>query len=145
MNDFSKTASDLFMQGYSCSESVINAAYNAGVIDKSLNPELINRIASPFSGAMGGHQCLCGAVASSQIILGLVYGRTSPNNDPHKIKELANEFNEEFKKKRKATCCKVLRLAQKDFPENPRQSCANIVQECAEILTAIIERSGSKI
>ena len=45
MSDFSKKAEDKFMEGYSCSESVVRAAYDEGLIDNSVSVELLTRIA----------------------------------------------------------------------------------------------------
>jgi C_GCAxxG_C_C family probable redox protein len=138
MESFSRLAADLFMQGNSCSESVVRAAISSGLCGNDLPEEVLNRIASPFSGAMGTHKCLCGAVAGSQIVLGLLFGRTSFRDDPHKIKEIAAEFLKRFKEKRNATCCRALRAKFKDDPVANRQNCATIVSECADILNCII-------
>jgi C_GCAxxG_C_C family probable redox protein len=138
MNDFSQSAADLFMEGNSCSESVVRAACKGGLCGGNLSEDAINSITSAFSGAMGTHECLCGAVAGSQIVLGLTFGRTSFRDDPHKIKGIAAEFVKRFKEKRHATCCKVLRAKYKDDPVAGRQNCAAIVSECAEILSDLI-------
>jgi C_GCAxxG_C_C family probable redox protein len=87
---------------------------------------------------MGTHECLCGAVAGSQIVLGLVFGRKSFRDDPHKIKEIAAEFVKRFKEKRNVTCCRALRAKYKDDPMANRQNCAAIVGECADILSDLI-------
>ena len=137
--NFSEKAVELFAKGHSCSESVVKAAYETGIIDQSLDPEFLNMIASPFSSAMGNNECLCGAVAGSQIILGLIFGRKNSMNDPHKIKKIAAEFNNKFKEKRKVTCCRALRAKFKDDPIARSANCMSIVKECADILQAMIE------
>ncbi|HSA07453.1 MAG TPA: C-GCAxxG-C-C family protein [Candidatus Gastranaerophilales bacterium] len=143
MKDFSEKASELFMKGHSCSESVVQAAYERGIIDKSVDVEFLNRISSSFSGAMGSHECLCGAVAGAQLTLGVVFGRKDFQNDPHEIKKIAAEFNKRFKEKRNATCCRVLRAKFKDNPVEARQNCAGIVKDASSILQDIVvERSG---
>jgi len=144
MQDFPKLAADLFMQGCSCSESVVKAAYESKIIDQNLDPELLNLITSPFSGAMGTHECLCGAVAGSQIVLGLLFGRKETQDDPYKIKEIAAEFLDKFKEKRKVACCRVLRAKYKDNPMEARMNCGNIVAECAQILQSMIIEKTSK-
>lgn len=138
MDNFSKLATDLFMQGNSCSESVVRAACRSGLCGNDVPDDVVNMITSAFSGAMGTHDCLCGAVAGSQIVLGLIYGRTSFRNDPHKIKAIAAEFVKRFKEKRKTTCCRALRAKYKDNPLANRQNCATIVGESAEIVNDII-------
>ncbi len=144
MNKFSETASTLFMQGYSCSEAVVKAAYEAGIIDRKIDPELLNRIVSPFSGAMGEHQCLCGAVAGSQLVLGLLFGRTAPSSDHNRIKELASEFNREFKEKRnvKTACCRALRKGFDEDPKTARINCSHIVRDATNILEKMVEKTS---
>ncbi len=136
MNNFSEKATELFMQGYSCSESVVMAAYETGLIDKDINPHLLNSIASPFSGAMGTHKCLCGAVAGSQIVLGLVFGRKDPKNDPHKIRKIARDYINKFKEKRnvESACCSIL-----------RGDCINVVRDAAAVANKIIEEKRSLV
>ncbi len=144
MQDFSQTATDLFKQGNSCSESIVKAAHKTGLIDPELDLDFLSKIASPFSGAMGTHECLCGAIAGSEIVLGLVFGRENPENDPHKIKKVAKDFLARFKEKRKASCCKVLRARFKDDPVANRQNCREIVGECAVIIQAMITQKQGK-
>lgn len=114
--------------GYSCSESVVKAAIDAGLCDKSLLP-----VATAFSGGMSSG-CLCGAVAGAQMVLGCNFGKENSKNNEEIARAKAKEFIEEFKKTRKATCCKVL-TAGLDFnsPER-KQNCLSLVEECAEIL-----------
>ena len=147
MNKFSQKAAELFMQGHSCSESVVKAAYETGIIDKSVDHDILNQIISPFSGAMGSHQSLCGAVAGAQLVLGLLFGRTGPSNDPNKIKELANEFNAKFKEQRntKTLCCRALRAGFDEDPVAARNNCANIVHDSTMILGSIVDKVGSKV
>ena len=127
-----KEAIKYHQQGYSCSESVIMAAVEAGICDKSLLA-----VATSFSGGMSSG-CLCGAVAGAQMVIGYNFGKENKNGNDVSAKPKAKEFIDEFKKNRKATCCKVL-TAGYDFnsPER-RENCENLVAECAEILDSMI-------
>ncbi|HBH18011.1 MAG TPA: hypothetical protein DDX14_03570, partial [Cyanobacteria bacterium UBA9579] len=78
MDNFKENAVNLFQQGYSCSESVVRAAYQSGLIDKNIDIESLNKVASVFSGGMG-NGCLCGAVAGAQMIIGVILGREDIN------------------------------------------------------------------
>ena len=62
-------ATEYFKNGYSCSESVVKAAIDKGLVHESALP-----LATAFSGGIGSG-CLCGAVAGMQIIIGAMYGR----------------------------------------------------------------------
>ena len=59
-------AAQYYKQGYSCSESVVMAAIDEGLCDKSLLA-----CATPFSGGMSSG-CLCGAVAGAQLVIGYI-------------------------------------------------------------------------
>lgn len=56
-------------KGYSCSESVVQAAVDSGLCDKS-----VLSCATSFSGGMSSG-CLCGAIAGAQMVLGYNFGR----------------------------------------------------------------------
>lgn len=145
MKEFSQKASELFKEGHSCSEAVVKAAYETGLVDKTIDMNTLNRIASPFSGAMGDHQCLCGAIAGSQIVIGLLYGRTDKDKDENDVKKIASRFNKDFKDKKQFTCCKALRSANKDPLKQGRAHCAGIVEEATAVLGNIIEERKCKV
>ncbi len=122
-----------FMGGYSCSESMVQAAADKGYISQ----EALS-IATSFSGGMGV-RCLCGAVAGAQMIIGAMYGKNT-QRDGKKARALAKEFNETFTKKYKVNCCKVLSAGFSDFhSKERREHCANMVNDCAVILEDIIK------
>ena len=128
-----KTAVNYFLSGYSCSESVVQAAIDKGYISKDLLS-----VATSFSGGMGV-RCLCGAVAGAQIVIGGLYGKNS-DRDGLKARALAKQFNEKFAQKYKVNCCKVLSAGFKDFhsPER-KQHCTSMVSDSIKILEEILE------
>ncbi len=142
VNEFSKIAVEYFNQGYSCSESIIKAACKSGILNTAIDPDVLNMAASSFSGAMGTHECLCGAISGSQLVLGFLFGRKNPHDDPYKIKKIAKEFIVRFKDKRKITCCKALRAKYKGDPAASRANCCNIIVECAEIIQAMVSEKA---
>lgn len=129
-------ALNYYKQGYSCSESVIHAAMDEGLCDKSLLA-----VATSFSGGMSSG-CLCGAVAGAQMVIGYNYGKTNSKENEELARAKAKEFIEEFKKNRKATCCKVLTAGMEFGSPERKQNCMSIVSDCAEILENLI---GTKI
>lgn len=121
-----------FKMGYSCSESVVKAA-----IDEGLLPEEFLPCATSFSGGMGSG-CLCGAAAGAQIVIGYLHGK----GKDEKARGMAKEFIEKFKEANKATCCKVL-TAGFDFHSPERKAhCVNMVASSCEILEKLL--SGAK-
>lgn len=135
-NKLAQAAADNFLnKGYSCSESIVQAA-----IDLNIVPKELLSVATSFSGGMGSG-CLCGAIAGSQIVLGYLFGKNKTNT----ARALAKEFIEEFKKTHRATCCRVL-TAGLDFHSPERKKhCVNMVESCANILSTMLEREMSKV
>lgn len=102
METLKEKAIEYFMNGYSCSESVVQAASDEGLCDNSLLP-----VATSFSGGMSSG-CVCGALAAAQIISGYNFGRDNSKGNPQEARERAKFLVDEFKKRNGATCCKVL-------------------------------------
>lgn len=124
-----------FKNGYSCSESVVKAAIDEGIL-----PEEFLSVATSFSGGMGD-RCLCGAIAGSQIIIGYLHGK----GKTEKARGLAKEFIDEFKKSHKATCCRIL-SAGFDFHSPERKAhCVNMVNDCGQILANLLEQAEKEV
>ena len=121
-----------FMEGYSCSEAMVQAAADKGYISQEALA-----IATSFSGGMGV-RCLCGAVAGSQMVIGAMFGKNN-ERDGKKARALAKEFNEKFAQKYKVNCCKVLSAGYDFHSPERKQHCSGMVSDCAVILEGIIE------
>ena len=134
--NFENLAVDYFKNGYSCSESIAQAAVDLGLTNKDLVS-----VATSFSGGMSSG-CLCGAVAGAQMIIGLLYGKYKNNTARAKAKE----FYDKFTSVHKVTCCKVLTKDFKDFhsPER-RNHCINMIEFCAKVLDEILEKEKEKV
>lgn len=129
-------AKKYYMQGYSCSESVILAAIDEGIADKNLLA-----VATAFSGGMSSG-CLCGAIAASQMVLGHNYGKSNSCGNEECARKLAKDFIDEFKKNRKATCCRVLTAGLEFGSVERKQNCTLLVQDCAEILESLVKEKN---
>ncbi len=127
-------AVEYFMQGYSCSESIVKEA-----IDKNLVPKELLSCATSFSGGMGSG-CLCGAIAGSQMVLGYLYGRDNKSGNEVLARQKAKQFIEEFKKTHKATCCRVLTAGFDMASKDRKEHCQNMVNTCSDILYKLIEK-----
>ena len=125
-----------YKQGYSCSESVIKAAIDAGLCEKSLLA-----VATAFSGGMSSG-CLCGAIAGAQMVLGYHFGKENTKGNAETARQMAKQFIDEFKKNHKATCCKVLTAGMEFGSPERKENCTSLVGECAEILENLV---GEKI
>ncbi len=135
--NFEKLAPHYFLnEGYSCSESIARAAVELG-----LAPQNFVSIATSFSGGMH-HGCLCGAVAGSQMVLGLLHGKFEDNT----ARALANDFYERFTKIHKVACCKILTKNFKDFHSPERKAhCVNMVQSAGKILDEMLAEIKEKV
>lgn len=125
-------ALDYYMNGgYSCSESVIKAAIDEGLCDKDLLP-----VASAFSGGMSSG-CVCGAVATAQIISGTFFGRENKYGNPNTVREKAAFIVEEFKKRNKVTCCRVLSKGLQGVER--KQNCSKYVADICDIIEQLLK------
>lgn len=128
-----------FEAGYSCSEAIIRGSFESGVITGA-EIRLLNSMASPFSAGIGGAGCLCGAVAASQMVIGLLFGRGDLSGPLSEVKEGAKEFVDEFMIVRKATCCSVLSAGFDFSSQERRTNCNDIVSDASIILESIIKK-----
>lgn len=132
-------AKNYYLQGFSCSESIIKAAIDEGLVSKELLP-----VATAFSGGMSSG-CICGAVAASQMVIGALHGKTDEGRDGLKSRELAKKFIEEFKAKNKVTCCKVLSKGfERGTPEG-KENCKKLVEDSATIIKTILELDKQRV
>lgn len=126
-------ASEYFLNGYSCSESIIK-----GAIDQDLVSEELLPVATPFCAGIGSG-CLCGAISGSQMVLGYLFGRGNKNGNEEIARAIAKQFMEEFKKNHKATCCRVLTSGMEMGSPERKAHCANMVEDCSRILDELVK------
>lgn len=132
--DFMKKATEYFMQGYSCSESIVKAAIEKGLVNENILP-----LASPFSGGLSSG-CLCGAVAGMQLVFGAMFGRDDKERNGMVARQLAKKSIEMFKEKNKFTCCKALTAGYDMASPERKQHCVKMVETCAEIIEELIKQ-----
>ena len=120
-------------QGYSCSESVVKAAVDAGLVNENLVP-----VATPFSGGISSG-CLCGAIAGMQLVIGARTGRRSAAESTN-ARQLAKYSVDKFKEKNKVTCCRALTAGLEMHSPERKQHCCKMVSDCAEILEELFSK-----
>ena len=118
-------AIEYFKSGYSCSESIIKAGAEAG-----LCPEELLSVATAFSGGMSSG-CVCGALASAQLINGYNFGRENSKGNETIARQNASAIVEEFKKRNKVTCCNVLSAGLQGMAR--KENCSKYVADVCEI------------
>lgn len=135
--ELSELAKKFYLEGYSCSESILHALKEAKVID--IPGEVLKAI-SGFRQGIGGRGCLCGVVAGSTIAVGLLYGRTSKQESEEIALKKSALIHDKFKEKFNSTCCRVLTRKWKDnFSSKERKEfCTSLVQWMITELKSIL-------
>ena len=134
-------AGDKFKTGLNCSESILQA-FNE-LLNNPLSEESL-KMASGFGGGLGHAGCMCGALTSSAMVLGLFQGRTDPQTDRHPVYNLAHEFHDRFSDKFGGTCCRVLNPHEFDTPEHLK-NCLKITGGTAKLLMEFIQEKELKM
>ena len=94
----SKTAEELFKEGYNCAQAV----FCSHCEELGIDIETGAKLSSAFGGGMGRMREVCGAVSGLFMLLGLKEGYSDPTNNEakkelySKVQKLAGEFKEEF-------------------------------------------------
>lgn len=120
-------AVEYFKNGYSCSESVVQAFIDEGLCDPSLLP-----CSSTFCGGMSSG-CACGAVTASQIVLGYHFGRNNKFGNEILAREKAAYMVSEFKNVIKLLAAKFLMQDLKEWLKK------NIAQNLFQMLAIFLK------
>jgi C_GCAxxG_C_C family probable redox protein len=131
-------AVEYFMQGNSCSESIILSSS-----DKGYCPRDLLSLATGFSGGIGSG-CICGAVSAAIMVIGYLFGKENSKNNPIIARQLSKEFISKFKEKYNATCCRVLSGKFEMGSPERKQNCCNFVQFCSKLLDDVLEKEMVK-
>lgn len=111
-------ATDLFKQGYNCSQAVFASCADLyGITDESL----ALRLSASFGGGMGRMRMVCGAASGMFMLAGLQNGSSTPHDQEGKmanyafVQQLAGEFKSRYGS---LICAELLGLAPK--PQDPK-------------------------
>lgn len=88
-----------------------------------------------------GH--LCGAIASGIVCFGLLYGRSSPEDDLTEVDELSFELHRRFKEEFGENECLALR--QKYVDSGQYDTCAFAYKRGAELAVELILEAGERV
>ena len=144
MNDIEK-AESYFMEGYSCSQSVLTAfAHRFGLDEK-----MALKIAGGFGGGMARLGNTCGAVSGAVMVLGLKFCPTvaSEQESKDQLYQYIRTYIDEFKAKHDTiTCRELIGYDMNDPDEREKASesgifedlCPKLVRTSAEILNNMI-------
>ena len=135
-------ATQLFYEGYNCSQAVFAAFCE----DFGLDLETALKLSSSFGGGMGRLREVCGAVSAMFMVAGLKDGYSNPNDTDEKAEHYKRIqcLAEEFKRKNNTIICRELlknvKILEGKNPESRTteyykvRPCARFVGDAAEIM-----------
>src|SRR5450759_5840368 len=133
-------AEELYRSGqFLCSEAIV-CTFNEAMDDPM--PEEVVRLASGFPvgmGALGTGGCTCGALSGGVMVLGMVYGRSTPGAEAPLVLDKAKELHDWFKSEKGSTCCRVL-IAGMEFGSPAHiDQCVTFTGDVAEHLALMLD------
>jgi C_GCAxxG_C_C family probable redox protein len=122
---------------FCCSESillVVNNSFNGG-----LSEEAALGLADGFCGGMGGAGCVCGALSSSIMALGLVLSPHRRNGlSRSDFKDICKKMHDRFHERFGSTCCRVLVQDVIDDRKGRRRFCGNLTGAAAVLVGELL-------
>jgi len=143
---------ELFVNGYTCSQSVLLAFEDC----IGMESETAGKLSSLFGGGMGGLRNICGAVTGMFMVAGLLYGFAMPcDNDTktiayQRVRELASRFEQ---KHQTLICKELLAHLPNKLSADPStrdeqyykiRPCARLVSDAIGILEEYIRENPVK-
>jgi C_GCAxxG_C_C family probable redox protein len=120
-----------------CSESilqVINSGFNGG-----LPEEATLSLADGFCGGMGGAGCVCGALSSSIMALGLFLSPHRPDGLGKKaFQAVCRQMHDQFQEKFGSTCCRNLIKEYVDRRRQRRHFCGDLTARTAGLAARLL-------
>ena len=147
--DLGEKASNLFLKGYNCSQSVLLAMSEHWGLENDLVP----KIATGFGGGIGRCGSVCGALSGGVMALSMRYGTNEPSAEKRlQTYELSRKFFEQFEKRNNGVLCRDLigyTLSNPDEQKKAREEnvfqkkCVRYVENAVAILLELTEPNSS--
>ena len=123
---------------YNCCESVLLALAKPLGVDSELIPKLGTAIGAGVS--LNG--LLCGSISSVMILIGAKYGRTSPDQSPKPVWDMADKYLADFRERFGAVNCRELTRLDVKTPEGLKEYFARVHDyECTQRLRFAVEKA----
>lgn len=139
----------LFMQGYNCSQSVAAAFCE----ETGISRDTMLKISVGLGGGMGRLREVCGAFSGMVLVLGLLYGDTTPASK-QAVYPIVQQLAAECKAQNGSIVCKeLLGLAKPEGSPVPeartaeyykKRPCAELVVQAADLLAEYIASNPPK-
>ncbi len=146
MSDRIEQAVAMFVEGYSCAQSLL-AVYGPSL---GMERQAALRLAAPLGGGLSRTDGPCGAATGAILVLGLKHGHTHPDDDAGAefIRNLTREFLRRYDESKGSTMCTDILGANLSLPgEKERvedeglssKSCPDAVRTAAQLLEELLE------
>jgi C_GCAxxG_C_C family probable redox protein len=146
-----KKASEMFSEGYNCSQAVLGVFAE----DFGLDEELALKVSSGFGGGIARGGDICGAVTGAIMALGLKYFSQKADIQKSKMEiyKIVNEFKKRFIKRHSSIVCRELlgcdistakgaaKAAKLDLHN---KVCMGLVRDAVEMVEEILEEGKKK-
>jgi C_GCAxxG_C_C family probable redox protein len=145
MNDVMEQSRNFFDSGYYCAESVIRSI--AG--HYGADPDLLTKVATGFCAGVSRTSGMCGAVSGAIMAIGLIKGRTSPEQPVYPVYILVQRLLDSFAKEFGSINCGHLVGCDLNRPEGQtwfkendlRSRCSNFTGQATRMALEIISRA----
>jgi C_GCAxxG_C_C family probable redox protein len=124
---------------YNCCESVLLALSD----HLGIKNELMPKIGTAIGAGVSLNGLLCGSISSVVILIGLKYGRTTPEENPQPAWQMADKYVSSFKDKFGAVNCRELTQLDIKTQEGLKQYFARVHdRECTERLRFAVAKAA---
>jgi len=123
---------------YNCCESVLLALKD----HLDADPKLIPKIGTGLGAGVSLNGLLCGSISSVAIVIGIKYGRNSPEENPKLAWNMVDKYVAEFKDRFGNVNCRQLTGLDLKTPEGLKEYYAKVHDyACAERLRFAVEKA----
>lgn len=124
-----------YIGGFNCAETTLSILIETGAIDADKN---IIKMMTGFGGGMTKGY-LCGSVIAATSALGLLYGRTSPEQSREVSKDIVNQYMDTFLKEYKTVQCGELISHLEKKTEGQYTFCKKIIETSVNAFFNVIK------
>jgi len=123
---------------YNCWESVLMALSEP----LGIKTELVPKVGTAIGAGVSLNGLLCGSISSVMILIGAKYGRTSPDQDPKPVWDMADRYLAAFRERFRAVNCRELTRLDVKTPEGLKEYFARVHDyECTQRLRFAVEKA----
>lgn len=128
-----KRATELFENGYNCSQAIVGAFFDKFGTDE----KMAIKMATALGGGVGGLRQTCGVITAMALVVGAEEGTSTPFDKDTKLAnyQTVQKLAAKFKSEQGSLMCDELLGLVPGLPEDKAgRSCVEYVQYCATIL-----------